>query len=169
MAESSSISVDVGAVASEGLRLWCAKQAVETAKERLAFQEACMDGIMGRSAQTLGWCVTLSCAFLALTVSQKLPLTMAAFSGFSAITAFCSIMVMKPSGWVPAMQTPQWFLTTKLLNELAVLEHMALSFQSAIETNRPRITVCARWLNLSWVSFALMPLAATLTHLLTGR
>ncbi|MFT8850142.1 hypothetical protein [Acetobacter orientalis] len=169
MTESSSASVDVGAVASEGLRLWCAKQAVETAKERLAFQEACMDGIMARSAQTLGWCVTLSCAFLALTTSQKLPLTMAAFASLSALTALCSIMVMKPNGWAPAMQTPQWFLKTKLLNELAVLEHMALSLQSAIESNRPRVKACARWLNLSWVCFAAMPLAATLTHLLTGR
>ncbi|PAK77807.1 hypothetical protein [Acetobacter fabarum] len=161
--------IEVGEIASDGLRLWCARQAVEHAKQRLDFQEACLDGIISRSGQTLGWSITVSCAFLVLTSSQKLPYTMLAFSLFSVMTAICTIMVMRPRGWAPGTQTPEWFVYTELTNELAVLEHLAMSFQAGIESNRPRMTTCARWLEFSWISFAAMPIAAAFAHLITGR
>lgn len=161
--------IEVGEVASDGLRLWCARQAVEHAKQRLDFQEACLDGIISRSGQTLGWSITVSCAFLVLTSSQKLPYTMLAFSLFSVMTAICTIMVMRPRGWAPGTQTPEWFVYTELPNELAVMEHLAMSFQAGIEFNRPRVTMCARWQELSWLSFAAMPITAALAHLITGQ
>lgn len=162
-------AVEVGEIAAEGLRLWRARQAVEHSAKRLEFQESSLDGIMTRASQTLGWSVTLSCAFLALAGGKNLPFTMSALGFFSVTTAFCTLMVMRPADWAPPVQTASWFLKSTLPNELAILERQALSYEKGIIENRPRLKSCALWLGLSWVSFALMPVIAALTHVLTGK
>ncbi|MFT8586795.1 hypothetical protein [Acetobacter papayae] len=162
-------TVDVGEIAAEGLRLWCARQALDQAQKRLEFQSASMDSLTSRAGQTIGWSVTLSCALLALTINQKLPCTMLSVCLFSGLTAACAAMVLRPRQWVPPTQMPDWFLHTALRNELAVVEQQALSFQSGIQENRGQLTVCSRWLVCSWASFAAIPAVGALAHIITGR
>ncbi|GCD66438.1 hypothetical protein [Acetobacter pasteurianus] len=163
------ISIEVGEVDTDGLRLWRTRQAVDQAKQRMEFQSTSLDTIMARATQALSWSVTVSCAFLALGAAQGFIWTLLIVGLFGAVTTICALVVLKPSGWVPPIQTPEWFLETKLSNELEITEYIARSYQTGIQENRKRITYCSRWLMASWCGFAMMPILAILVHVITKK
>lgn len=126
--------IEVGGVPEGGLRLWCARTALDNAEKALNWQTTTLNIFIGRATALIGWNVTLSMAMLTIYAAYHFMASLWAFPCF-ILSAICCGYIIMPKSWSPPYNDVQYILNPIYETELEMIEAMALGMDISIKQN----------------------------------
>lgn len=160
---SQAVEIEVGQVASEGLRYWRAKEALRQAEARLTAQATALATFEARATSVVGWAVAGSTALVAAVVVTTLAPNIRFAAAVAVVLLFVAAifaaLVLRPTRWWSFGQ-PAQLLASTYGTELEELEAMVGGLAGAIASNETRLAGAGGWLNYSLYAAATAPIAS---------
>lgn len=160
--------IEVGEVRDDGLRLWCAKLALEYAKVEANRLDLAVQRLKNRANNLLGWVITLIILVISLLFTHReffLPLIILALL-LMAVGILC-VVTLYSTPWIYTHITPYEMdlIQERLTTELEITEQLADlykldSMKNTIEYKNIQIAM-----QYAWVFFISAPLVAFLIAL----
>lgn len=154
-------TIEVGEIASDGLRLWAAQEALRQGETRVSSQQTAYGNFMTRANACIGWSVTLTAAYCAGSTQPNLhwllyPAIFTTGSAFLSAAAFCSRKMGIPG------DIPNYILDTEYRTELEITEALAIRAQMDIDLNLSILDELKQYMNMAFILLAISTLAAAI-------
>ncbi|GAA3684580.1 hypothetical protein [Acetobacter lovaniensis] len=141
--------IEVGAIASDDLRLWLAREAQRQAEKRIASQVDIWGKFVTRATSCIGWAVTLTSAFAAISTQYQYRF-LALPAMLAAMSAICACIILWPRRWNIPGDTPLYVMDMMenpkdpITTELEATEALAIRVEDGITANSLTLTYYGR-------------------------
>lgn len=153
--------IEVGEVKEDGLRFWCARLALEYAKEEAKRLDEAVQRLKNRGNSLIGWTVTISIALSAIFFTHS------AFQFVSLIMLICMLTTALFS--VMTLYSTPWIYTNikfnemndfqdKFETELEIVENLTLEYEKDNMLNALKYYKLQEAMQWAWIFFFMAPL-----------
>jgi hypothetical protein len=136
--------IEAGEVRGDGLRLWCAREALRQGEMHVSGQMAAQALMVGRASSGLGWSITLALALAATSSAFRDRFHVALPISALLIAAVVFMVVSWPKAWGVIGDDPRFLLDQPYDSELETVEALALRAAMAADRNARQLA------RLSW-------------------
>lgn len=161
--------IEVGEVKEDGLRLWCARLALEYAKEEAKRLDDAVQRLKNRANSLVGWTVTISIALSAVFFTHPV------FYFSSSIMLICMLAIA--SLCVATLYSTPWVYTNinsggmddfqdEFETELEIVENLTLKYEQHNQNNIHIYYRLQKYMRGAWISFLVAPFVGFLVQLL---
>ena len=147
MAEQSN-TIDVGEVRTNGLRLWCAKEALRQAEKRIDAELDALGKFMNRAISCIGWSTTFTAALLATAVQYHSWVLLIA-SVVAFLAALISVPIIWPRKWGQPGDDAGYIMSMPYQTELEMTENLATRAETTTKQNEQILSRMAKYLLIS--------------------
>lgn len=163
-------TIEVGEIAGDGLRLWCAREAMRQGEVRLAAQTSNRTALESRATSILAWSVAATVALglgVLRTATPAPPTPMwvqgmhLAPIGTLCIAAVFCVRALWPTVWISAGHSLTQIGGLGASTELQICEALGATYETGFALNNAALARMSLWLKCAWLWLLLtIPTAA---------